>query len=40
MAKENGISILPITTINGKIIARQKYLTYAELKKEIESTTT
>jgi hypothetical protein len=40
IVKENEISILPITTINGKIIARQKYLTYAELKKEIESTTT
>jgi len=34
----NGPGVLPITTINGKIIARKKYLTYAELKKEIEST--
>src|SRR5450759_1528006 len=38
LVKENGIGILPITTINGKIIARKKYLTYAELKKEIENT--
>lgn len=32
----NGPGVLPITTINGKIVAKQKYLTYAELKKEIE----
>ncbi len=37
MVKEKGSSILPITTINGKIIAKQKYLKYAELKKEIEN---
>ncbi|NJD75684.1 MAG: arsenite efflux transporter metallochaperone ArsD [Candidatus Methanoperedens sp.] len=37
LVKENGQGILPITTINGKIIAKQKYLTYAELKKEIEN---
>jgi len=36
LVKENGTSILPITTINGKIIARKKYLTYSELKIEIE----
>jgi len=35
----NGPGVLPITTINGKIIARQKYLTYADLKKEIENIT-
>jgi hypothetical protein len=34
----NGPGVLPITTINGKIIAKQKYLTYSELKKEIENT--
>ncbi len=39
MVKENGITILPITTINGKIIARQKYPTYADLKREIEKIT-
>lgn len=37
LIKENGPGILPITTINGKIVARQKYLTYAELKKEVEN---
>lgn len=37
LIKKNGQGILPITTINGKIIAKQKYLTYAELKKEIEN---
>jgi len=38
LVKENGLGVLPITTINGRIIARKKYLTYAELKKEIENT--
>ncbi|MDO8725900.1 MAG: arsenite efflux transporter metallochaperone ArsD [Candidatus Methanoperedens sp.] len=38
LLKENGPGVLPITTINGKIIARKNYLTYAELKKEIENT--
>lgn len=37
LVKENGQGILPITTVNGKIIAKQKYLTYAEMKKEIET---
>lgn len=37
LVKKKGTSILPITTVNGKIIAKQKYLTYAELKKEIEN---
>lgn len=37
LVKKKGMSILPITTINGKIIAKQKYLTYAEMKKEIEN---
>jgi len=37
LVRENGQGILPITTINNKIIAKQKYLTYAELKKEIEN---
>jgi len=35
LVKENGPEILPITTINGEIIARQKYLTYVELKAAI-----
>lgn len=38
LVKEKGPSILPITTINGKIVAKKKYLIYAELKKEIENT--
>ena len=33
LVKENGQGILPITTINGEIIARQRYLKYDELKK-------
>jgi wyosine [tRNA(Phe)-imidazoG37] synthetase (radical SAM superfamily) len=37
LVRENGPNILPITTINGKIIAKQKYLTYTELKKELEN---
>ncbi|MEM2917969.1 MAG: arsenite efflux transporter metallochaperone ArsD [Candidatus Altiarchaeota archaeon] len=37
LVKENGPGILPITTINGKIVAKQKYLKYFELKKELEN---
>ncbi len=37
LVKKKGSSILPITTINGKIITKQKYLKYSELKKEIEN---
>lgn len=37
LIKENGPSILPITTINGKIIAKQRYLKYMELKKILDS---
>ncbi len=33
LMKENGQGVLPITTFNGEIIARQKYLRYEELKK-------
>lgn len=29
---EKGVVILPITAIDGKIIARQKYMTYDEMK--------
>ncbi len=36
LVKENGPGILPITIINGEIIAKQKYLKYPELKKELE----
>ncbi|MGZ8892249.1 MAG: arsenite efflux transporter metallochaperone ArsD [Halobacteriota archaeon] len=36
LVKEQGPEVLPITTINGSIIAKQRYLTYAELKKSLE----
>jgi hypothetical protein len=35
LLKENGQGVLPITTLNGEIIARQKYLTFDELKRLI-----
>lgn len=36
LVKENGPGILPITTLNGEIIAGQKYPTYEEMKAAIE----
>jgi len=39
LVKKHGQGILPITTINGEIIARQKYLKYEELKAAIEEKT-
>jgi len=36
LVKEQGPEVLPITTINGRIIAKQRYLTYEELKKAFE----
>ncbi|MCK9393166.1 MAG: arsenic metallochaperone ArsD family protein [Syntrophales bacterium] len=39
LVKENGPAILPITTINGSIVARQKYMTYAEIKDVLEKET-
>ena len=39
LVKENGPEVLPITTINGEIIARQKYLPYDEMKAAIEEKT-
>lgn len=36
LVKEEGPEILPITTINGNIVAKQRYLTYEELKKALE----
>ena len=36
LVKEKGQDILPITAINGKIIARQKYLKYDEVKKIVQ----
>jgi len=35
LVKDNGQGILPITAINGEIIAKQKYLKYDELKSII-----
>ena len=33
LLKESGQGILPITTINGEIVAKQRYLKYDEFKK-------
>ena len=35
LVKVNGQEILPITTVNGKIIAKKKYLKFNELKEEL-----
>ena len=35
LVKKNGQQILPITTINEKIIAKKKYLKFNELKEEL-----
>ena len=35
LVKENGQEILPITTINGKIIAKKRYLKFNEIKEEL-----
>ena len=34
--KEGGPEVLPITTINGEMIAGQRYLTYEEMKAAVE----
>jgi hypothetical protein len=39
LVKENGPGVLPITTVNGEIVAGQKYLKYEELKAAIEEKT-
>ncbi len=36
LVKEKGPGILPITTVNGKVIFRQKYPKYSELDKYLE----
>ena len=36
MVKDNGGTILPITAINGEIVAKQKYLKYDEIRKLLE----
>ncbi|MCL5771103.1 MAG: arsenite efflux transporter metallochaperone ArsD [Actinobacteria bacterium] len=35
LVKENGKEILPITVVNGKIIAKKRYLKFNELKEEL-----
>ena len=35
LVKENGQEILPITTINGKVVAMMKYPKLSELKEEL-----
>ena len=37
--KEEGQKVLPITCINGKIVIKQEYLKYAELKAELQKYT-
>lgn len=33
IVKENGPSVLPIITLNGKIMSKRNYLTYEEIKQ-------
>lgn len=35
LVKEKGPEVLPITTINGEIIAKQHYLLYEEIKEHL-----
>jgi hypothetical protein len=37
LVKANGPKILPITMINGKIVKKEKYLKYAELKNLLDA---
>ena len=37
LMKEDGPEILPIITLNGNIISKQKYLTYEELKSAVKN---
>ena len=39
LVKENGPAILPITTVNGTIVARQKYMTYEQIKEILDKET-
>ena len=39
LVKDNGPGILPITTVNGNIVDRQKYMTYNEIKAILEKET-
>jgi hypothetical protein len=35
LVKEKGTEILPITVLNGRIISKQRYMKYDEMKEEI-----
>jgi hypothetical protein len=37
IVKENGPSVLPIVTLNGKIMSKRNYLTYEEFKQMLEN---
>lgn len=39
LLKREGVSILPITMVNGKIVKQKSYPTYDELKQTLEQTT-
>ena len=39
LLKENGPAILPITTVNGTIMAKQKYMTYEQIKDILDKET-
>lgn len=36
IVKENGPSVLPIVTLNGKIVSKRNYLTYEEIKQMLK----
>jgi len=40
MVQEHGPSILPITVVNGDIVAKSEYLDYDELAAELNGTQT
>ena len=37
MIKDKGIGILPLISIDGAIVSRQKYMTYDEVKQALEA---
>lgn len=39
LLKREGVSVLPLTMVNGKIIKQKTYPTYDELKLSVEETT-
>lgn len=34
--REEGLNVLPIVSIDGKVVSKQKYPKYVELKREVE----